>query len=51
MRRNFILQGLEQTTRDSVKDTAIDQWLFGEGFAEKLKASKPLKIWPRNKFK
>ncbi|XP_045452956.1 uncharacterized protein LOC123662115 [Melitaea cinxia] len=43
MRRNFILQGLEQTTRDSVKDTEIDQWLFGESFAEKLKASKAIK--------
>ncbi|CAH2108839.1 unnamed protein product [Euphydryas editha] len=43
MRRNFILKGLEQTTRDSVKDTEIDQWLFGESFAEKLKASKAIK--------
>lgn len=42
-RKNFILQGLEQTTREAIKDTETDTWLFGEGFSEKLKASKAIK--------
>lgn len=42
-RRHFIMQGLDQPTRDSIKDSDIDQWLFGESFAEKLKASKAIK--------
>ncbi|XP_072938469.1 uncharacterized protein [Epargyreus clarus] len=42
-RRNFILQSLDQTTKDAVKETKIDEWLFGESFSEKLKAAKAIK--------
>jgi hypothetical protein len=42
-RRNFVLQGLDQSIRDSIKDAEVDQWLFGEAFADKLKASKAIK--------
>ncbi|KAL4720240.1 hypothetical protein ACJJTC_018227 [Scirpophaga incertulas] len=41
-RKNFILTGLDKSTKESVKDTRIDEWLFGADFADKLKASKAI---------
>ncbi|KAI8440989.1 hypothetical protein MSG28_009266 [Choristoneura fumiferana] len=42
-RKQFLLTGLEnKTAREALKDTEVDQWLFGENLADKLKASKAI---------
>lgn len=41
-RKNFILTSLDKSTREGVKDTNIDEWLFGTDFADKLKACKAI---------
>lgn len=42
-RKLFLLTGLEnKTAREALKNTEVDQWLFGENLAEKLKASKAI---------
>ncbi|XP_063385762.1 uncharacterized protein LOC134671841 [Cydia fagiglandana] len=43
LRKMFIISGLEnKTARDTLRDCEVDQWLFGENLAEKLKASKAI---------
>ncbi|XP_048004363.1 uncharacterized protein LOC125240514 [Leguminivora glycinivorella] len=43
LRKMFITSGLDnKTARETLKDCDVDQWLFGENLAEKLKASKAI---------